>query len=224
VATTQLTITQRNDGVTDVRGEIDGGAAEELGAALERRPAPLRLDLTGVSFINSSGLRVLIRERHRRGEAFTIIEASTCVRRLFQLAGAAHLLPSLDPPCVGDRRGGPASNASAPDDRERAADQLYDELMARTWALHEVLATPAFDARRPAIQTCISSAVAHHIAELSEPSATNCPELRRLLWPTADVPPSGHPWWSTPLGRLVGGVDGSEDRTARSAIASRGIG
>jgi len=102
-------------------GELDLTTAPDLEAAL-LHGAPytaLELDLAGLTFIDSSGLRLLLSERdraHREGSAFTIIGASGPVARVFAISGfdtelepadvgfAHHEVPEREAPVgTGDR-------------------------------------------------------------------------------------------------------------------------
>src|SRR4051812_32264685 len=73
-------------------GELDLTTAPDLEAALETG-APytaLELDLTGLTFIDSSGLRLLLSERDRAkrdGSLFTISNATGPVARVFAISG-----------------------------------------------------------------------------------------------------------------------------------------
>ena len=78
------------DGSTlHVRGEIDAHSAPALGDALRTHSGNLDLDLAGVEFVDSSGLRVLI-ESHQlleaRGDRLTIVDPSPPVQRMFELS------------------------------------------------------------------------------------------------------------------------------------------
>jgi hypothetical protein len=82
-----------------------------------------------------------------------------------------------------------------------AAEQLYDELLSRVWALHAL--APAFtsspdsrrlqDALRGAAWTALERATIDHVARAA---------LGRALWPVR-LPPIQDSWWRTPLGRLI---------------------
>ena len=90
-----LTITPTAEGCV-VEGEIDAHTAPSLASALANlSSARCTLDLAGVLFIDSSGLRVLI-EAHQRaiadGGAVQIIHASPAVRRVFEISGVDQYL------------------------------------------------------------------------------------------------------------------------------------
>jgi len=95
-----------------------------------------------------------------------------------------------------------------------AAEQLFDEMMARLWAIGELTAMS-----RPAIATTsVRRAVAHGAAtavrELRQlPTAHVTRELCTLLWSCGVPPGSSDPWWCTPLGQLIRG--GRQPRLAR---------
>lgn len=81
-------------------GELDAASAQDLSAALRRESHPgqrLSLDLAGVTFIDSSGLRVIAAESRRYQEsatAFTIAAVSEPVRRILEMTGLTGLIES----------------------------------------------------------------------------------------------------------------------------------
>jgi anti-sigma B factor antagonist len=90
-----LTVTETGNGWIAV-GEIDGQTSPQLGVALAADPAKaLELDLSGVSFVDSSGLRVLI-EAHQRAEQaggrLTLVRVSPTVARLLDISGVTSYL------------------------------------------------------------------------------------------------------------------------------------
>ena len=83
------------DGALVLAGEIDSYTAPDLAERLEADPTLVVLDLTDVTFIDSSGLRVLV-EGHRRrveaGSSLTLRSPSAAVQRLLEISGlAGHL-------------------------------------------------------------------------------------------------------------------------------------
>jgi anti-anti-sigma factor len=76
-----------------VRGELDLATVGTLEAELNRPPGPIVLDLSGVSFIDSAGLTLLLRTT-RNGCA--IGNVSPAVSRLFRVTGFEDTL--LRPP------------------------------------------------------------------------------------------------------------------------------
>ncbi|HVR33579.1 MAG TPA: STAS domain-containing protein [Acidimicrobiia bacterium] len=87
-----------------VRGEIDLKTAPELDEALDGLKAdPLVVDMTDVTFIDSTGLRVLVMARSRvegDGGRFVVCAADgSAVVRTMRLAGVAsdfHVVASCD--------------------------------------------------------------------------------------------------------------------------------
>ena len=79
-------------------GEVDLDTAPALRDGLLRRLKPgvrVRLDLAGVTFMDSSGLHVLLSSQRRArllGSEFCVAEPSTQVRRLLEISGLAATL------------------------------------------------------------------------------------------------------------------------------------
>jgi anti-anti-sigma factor len=84
-----LTIT-RDDGVIRLDGELDMASAEDLRTALRgcSQDGPLTVDASGLLFIDSVGLGVLIEAaRPRRGRGKIVVrEPTPAVRRVFEIA------------------------------------------------------------------------------------------------------------------------------------------
>ena len=83
------------DGALVLVGEIDSYTAPQLAERLADDPPVDTLDLAGVSFIDSSGLRVLV-EAHQarvdRGARLALRAPSAAVQRLLEISGlAGHL-------------------------------------------------------------------------------------------------------------------------------------
>lgn len=76
----------------EVRGELDLAGSEALESALATVPEGMDLviDLSGVEFIDSSGIRTLILTRNVRGT--TLVSPSRSVRHTFEVANVLHLL------------------------------------------------------------------------------------------------------------------------------------
>jgi anti-sigma B factor antagonist len=91
VPRTRLSIRQADPGVFILTGEIDAHSAPVLEAQLDKAPSgSVVLDMSGVEFIDSSGLRVLVTQQQRRsahGHQFAVAEPSVCVQRLFDMVG-----------------------------------------------------------------------------------------------------------------------------------------
>ncbi|MEV0203202.1 STAS domain-containing protein [Nonomuraea sp. NPDC050691] len=87
--------TQPRRAVAHLRGEIDLATAELLKASLDtmlegRSVSVLEVDLSQVSFIDCSGLRVLMavkRSLQRRGGTFSLAHLSPSAERLLAAAG-----------------------------------------------------------------------------------------------------------------------------------------
>jgi anti-sigma B factor antagonist len=96
-----ITSVQRDgERVIAVTGELDLGSAErvqqELGRAQADDEGPIVLDLSGLTFIDSTGLRVIIEanERLAAGESgWAIVPGPEPVHRVFELTGTAERLP-----------------------------------------------------------------------------------------------------------------------------------
>lgn len=93
-----LSIESTADGLV-VAGEIDAHTAPTLSAAIDAAGSAVRVDMSGVEFVDSSGLRVLI-DAHQRladaGRSFTIASPSASVRRLFDISGVLDYLTVED--------------------------------------------------------------------------------------------------------------------------------
>ncbi len=93
----ELTIRHHVDGstlVVEVTGEIDLHTASEMQRSVDRLspfPFPVVLDLGGVGFIDSTGIRALLAINNRAtettGEPVTITHATDATRRLLELTG-----------------------------------------------------------------------------------------------------------------------------------------
>ena len=90
--------------VLSVDGEIDMATAPAFEAAIDEvlgnNPPTLIIDLSGVQFLDSAGLTVLMRTQHRRAEAghFAVVAGRVC-RKPIELIGLDKLFavcPTLD--------------------------------------------------------------------------------------------------------------------------------
>jgi anti-anti-sigma factor len=91
-----LSVTEVRTGTFEVAGEIDAHSAPDLADRLSAVEVPvLVLDLSEVSFMDSSGLRVIV-ELHQRqvaaGGSLEIRRPSRPVSRLFDLGGLGTML------------------------------------------------------------------------------------------------------------------------------------
>jgi anti-sigma B factor antagonist len=90
------------DGGISVAGEIDAHTCPDLAAALEplRGSGDVRIDMAGVQFIDSSGLRVLIGAHQRAAAAkrkLLIDRPSKSVLRIIEISGLADHLQIANP-------------------------------------------------------------------------------------------------------------------------------
>lgn len=87
---TNLEIVPSGDGFA-LAGEIDAHTAPSLGEALDGTDSTsVTLDMSGVSFMDSSGLRVIITATERlreRGGDLVLAKPTSTVRRLVDVAG-----------------------------------------------------------------------------------------------------------------------------------------
>lgn len=96
--------------VVAAAGELDVAHTDELTAALREALAqgPVRLDLDGLTFMDSSGVRLLdtlLRDVDANGRTLTLAPAlQPAVRRVLELTGMLALLP-FEPASVGGERG-----------------------------------------------------------------------------------------------------------------------
>lgn len=100
--------TRLEDGTrrVSVVGELDLANAPELAGRIARlggpASAPVEIDLSGVSFIDGSGLRVLLAAADALdpsgGPGLRLVNPSRSVRRLFELTGMSDRLGPAPPP------------------------------------------------------------------------------------------------------------------------------
>jgi anti-anti-sigma factor len=85
-----------------VAGDVDlasGGLLEEAMAQLGDEPRSLVVDLRGVSFIDSTGIRMLLRVHHAceaNGGSLVVAAPSKAVRQLFDLAKVHEVITIVD--------------------------------------------------------------------------------------------------------------------------------
>lgn len=95
--------TETVEGVTflTVNGELDVATADELRQAgvdaLTPITGTLRIDLSGVPFIDSAGLGALIGIRNAAGSSVTVLvqNAQPQVRRVLEITGLDHIFESV---------------------------------------------------------------------------------------------------------------------------------
>lgn len=102
IATVDITTadgSREGEWIVTVEGEIDVATSPrlrtELASVIERGAQTIVLDLRAVSFIDSSGLGVLVgalkRLREQRGDAIVIRGLQESVRRVFEITGLTEL-------------------------------------------------------------------------------------------------------------------------------------
>lgn len=97
----RLQLNDGDDGEVVLTGELDVATGPLLDARLEScaDADTVTIDLVGVTFIDSSGLRVLI-EHHQRlqdgGGELRLVRVSEPVARLLEIAGLSHHLNVTD--------------------------------------------------------------------------------------------------------------------------------
>lgn len=96
-----VTVTGRGRELTArISGEVDHHGAREIMGALDREidaamPRRLALDLSGVTFMDSSGIAVLLRARRRMGELegeLTVGNIPAQPRRVLEAAGLGRII------------------------------------------------------------------------------------------------------------------------------------
>jgi anti-sigma B factor antagonist len=98
-----LQTTVDDDGVVVIVGEVDIASAPTLDAVLQGLDAsqPVEIDVSLVTFIDSSGLRALMTLLHRAREnasMITLIDPQAAVLRVLEIAGIADLFLYRRPP------------------------------------------------------------------------------------------------------------------------------
>jgi anti-sigma B factor antagonist len=92
---------QDQDGVAVLRlaGDVDVSQSlavrDAVGAAIERG-TPVVVDLSGVRFIDSSGIGILVTAHRRAPEAFAVAGAVEAVRRALELTRTDRILRLFD--------------------------------------------------------------------------------------------------------------------------------
>ena len=80
------------DGRPTVRGECDVAVAAEMENWLASfGAAPIAVDLSGVTFLDSSGLRALL-NAHRRNPGLRVVQPSAVVARLLEITSTRDVL------------------------------------------------------------------------------------------------------------------------------------
>ena len=91
----RLDLSMDADGALVLHGEIDSYTAPDLAERLGGEPPVDIVDVAGVTFIDSSGLRVIVEAHHARtsaGSRLVLRSPSAAVQRLLEISGlAGHL-------------------------------------------------------------------------------------------------------------------------------------
>ncbi len=84
------------------KGEIDIATVDILRDRLEELEdagfAQLLLDLRDVTFLDSTGLRLIIAQARREDVEFSVIPGDPSVQRIFEISGLLDTLPFVDRP------------------------------------------------------------------------------------------------------------------------------
>ena len=94
----RLTIHDTGDGVVHLVGEIDAATAPKLDRCLQHDPGIRVVDMSQVTFMDSSGLKVLAIANRARdaSDRITLRAPSAAVRRVIDISGMAEYL-GLEP-------------------------------------------------------------------------------------------------------------------------------
>ena len=84
-----------------------------------------------------------------------------------------------------------------------AAEQLYDELMARAWAMQSVAPTTSADPTTAETRDALAGAARRLVHRIEANPAEGVAELGRVSWPCGPAVASDDPWWRTRLGLLL---------------------
>ena len=224
-----------------VRGDMDIAAVESLDAALDQAlaasPRRVTLDLRGVGFVDSSGLRFLLRANARsrnEGWAFEIYRPGETAIKALAVTGVFDLLPFVDagPGVAGFTPGGEAA-ATAESERTLRLEIPSTLMAPRTArvALKELLAdhplaAPQLNTLTLLVSEIVTNAVTHAEGEgVVEFNVTVTADLTRVrvsdggegfAWPAESLPP----------GRVGGGygitlLDGQASRWGPRRVPGR---
>lgn len=96
-----------------LRGELDVATARKLADGLSAlEDSPVVIDLSGLTFIDSSGISVLVREYNRRGE-LVLTRPRRNVTRVLRIAGLESWVRSWKPTWGPDPSGAPGGEHEA---------------------------------------------------------------------------------------------------------------
>ena len=106
-------VTEPDRSVVRAWGEIDLAVrrgANEMCQAVAERGLPLVIDAQDVTFIDSTGMSILVRlarDAEAHGYPVSLQNAPWMLRELLNITGVDQLLPMIDPPAGRDRPGPP---------------------------------------------------------------------------------------------------------------------
>jgi anti-sigma B factor antagonist len=228
--------------VIALRGDMDIASVESLDAALDQAlataPARVTVDLRGVGFVDSSGLRFLLRANARarsEGWALEIYRPGETAIKALSVTGVLDLLPFVDagPGVVGS----PPTEATTAAESERTLRlEIPSTLMAprtarvavRELLVDHPLAAVQLDTLTLLVSEIVTNAVTHGEAEgegVVEFNVTVTAELTRVRVSDAG---SGFAWpaESLPPGRVGGGygitlLDGQASRWGTRRVPGR---
>lgn len=83
-------------GTVRLSGRLDAAQADQALATLNALPGPLVLDCTGLEYISSAGLGVIVATYKRllaAGAAFRLVNLGPRVRNVFALSGLDKVIP-----------------------------------------------------------------------------------------------------------------------------------
>ncbi len=90
-------IVDRSDHMLAVQGDVDLATAPQLATALASRGPDVQLDLSECTFIDSSGITVLIEAKIGSVPGLVVVRPSPPVARVLALCGVTPLLVAPEP-------------------------------------------------------------------------------------------------------------------------------
>jgi anti-sigma B factor antagonist/stage II sporulation protein AA (anti-sigma F factor antagonist) len=89
-----VTRTARNCLLLEFTGELDIASARQLERKLFLpRRADMDLDLSGLSFVDATGIRFLVMVARKRGGKAIVVAYSPAARRVLEITGLGRLIP-----------------------------------------------------------------------------------------------------------------------------------
>jgi hypothetical protein len=87
---------------------------------------------------------------------------------------------------------------------DRAAEQLFDEMIARVYALAELAPATQLAGTPARLHRAVAEGAERTVRLMRQrPTTDVVHQLRLLLWPSGGPPQSDDAWWRTPLGQLL---------------------